>query len=972
MEEFKGKSNQELKEELNNLNEMQEFLKDEIDDEDMKKEYDDNQEKIDYLTKVVSDEPISVPEPSSEPQMDETILVAETEMGKPKDIKVPEIPKDLFFADGGITKKYFVPRYVKDKISPNFLNIYIDYPTPSGVQVAYGKETMSGEQRRLGSEKAMNIAKDIVKDIKEKHRHNLEDIDYFDNERGKVTIFAVSDDFEDTNFALGGYLASAGIGAYYGAKNPKSVKKVTDPIDKAISQIGKNLTDKKYAKGGKTQNEYKVEVLIDDEIDLGTNVFANSEDEAMDKAEELIRERNSKYEDSSIDIVDVVKINAKGGETEKYQTRYLLSNYGYMGDKGTEIEVVDIKGDVVLGNPKGIMMNDFQKTRLPYEYEIKDTSVLPVLAEGGKVKTYNKYYKLDKVIDGVSYTKQGEYESKEKATIMSVRDFQGDKTKIVKEGDKYILYVNHKGLFGKGGEVETKREFIEVVNQVKEENEAFPNDMVNVMDSINAILQDRGYDEFDEYTYDVRQEILDRYEKKVLDKQGLRFAKGGKVKTYNKYYKLDKVIDGVSYTKQGEYESKEKATIMSVRDFQGDKTKIVKEGDKYILYVNHKGLFGKGGEIKVGDYVSVDAGYGMKHIGKVNSKHHMHNDRVYVDGIGDALEIKRLTKVKPPSMAKGGLLWNDIYEKYPGSKYYMARTQLQGSPVKLTIKEKTGEKTSSGRDIYKDTPIKTYVEKEGLFYEEYAKGGETASPITNYHKNFMGTLSFDLKVKGMRKPQDFIVYPITGKTNIIRIQSDKKWGEIDATTGKGILSKTGNNSWAFALDVSNRNVNKFDLTPEELEELKSKIRETSGKEVGNVIITTDNSGAELLEEGGVLDMNEVEIYEGPDDNYTIVMKGDVYGMNTQTLPNLSINMYEGDRSEYPSDISHWGKKMKFDDAPIVIKEKIEMRKEEYKEGGRIMSEKDEDIEVMERLIADEKDEDIKIELQKELDKLKNK
>ena len=43
--------------------------------------------------------------------------------------------------------------------------------------------------------------------------------------------------------------------------------------------------------------------------------------------------------------------------------------------------------------------------------------------------------------------------------------------------------------FAKGGEVETKREFIEVVNQVKEENEAFPNDMVNVMDSINAILQ---------------------------------------------------------------------------------------------------------------------------------------------------------------------------------------------------------------------------------------------------------------------------------------------------------------------------------------------------------------------------------------------------------------------------------------------------------------------------------------------------
>lgn len=85
----------------------------------------------------------------------------------------------------------------------------------------------------------------------------------------------------------------------------------------------------------------------------------------------------------------------------------------------------------------------------------------------------------------------------------------------------------------KGGEIETKREFVEVVNQVKDENEAFPNDFVNVMDSINAILQDRGYEEDDEYTYDVRQEILDRYEKKVLDKQGLRFAKGGMMQGYN-------------------------------------------------------------------------------------------------------------------------------------------------------------------------------------------------------------------------------------------------------------------------------------------------------------------------------------------------------------------------------------------------------------------------------------------------------
>ena len=73
------------------------------------------------------------------------------------------------------------------------------------------------------------------------------------------------------------------------------------------------------------------------------------------------------------------------------------------------------------------------------------------------------------------------------------------------------------------GLIETKREFVEVINQVKEENEALPNDFVNVMDSINAILQDKGYEEDNEYTYDVRDEILNRYEKKVLDKQGLIF-----------------------------------------------------------------------------------------------------------------------------------------------------------------------------------------------------------------------------------------------------------------------------------------------------------------------------------------------------------------------------------------------------------------------------------------------------------------
>ena len=63
-----------------------------------------------------------------------------------------------------------------------------------------------------------------------------------------------------------------------------------------------------------------------------------------------------------------------------------------------------------------------------------------------EVKTYNKYYKKDKTINGVPYTKQGEYAFKEKANIVKASDWSKSKTKIIKERDKYVLYIHHKGI----------------------------------------------------------------------------------------------------------------------------------------------------------------------------------------------------------------------------------------------------------------------------------------------------------------------------------------------------------------------------------------------------------------------------------------------------------------------------------------------------------------------------------------------
>ena len=88
------------------------------------------------------------------------------------------------------------PRYIKDKNNPNFLKVFIDYPTPEGAVIALGKETMSGQIRRLGAAAAMQKMNKIADDLKS--RYDIEDIEVTDMENGKVQLFAVSDDFVDT------------------------------------------------------------------------------------------------------------------------------------------------------------------------------------------------------------------------------------------------------------------------------------------------------------------------------------------------------------------------------------------------------------------------------------------------------------------------------------------------------------------------------------------------------------------------------------------------------------------------------------------------------------------------------------------------------------------------------------------------------------------------------------------------------
>jgi hypothetical protein len=125
---------------------------------------------------------------------------------------------------------------------------------------------------------------------------------------------------------------------------------------------------------------------------------------------------------------------------------------------------------------------------------------------------------------------------------------------------------------------------------------------------------------------------------------------------------------------------------------------------------------------------------------------------------------------------------------------------------------------------------------------------ENAS-IRNCHKNIMGTVSFDGKFQGMRKPQDFIVYPMQDSGENITIQSNHRFGQIDLGTGEGIISANraqyANAPW-LGLCVLNNTATTFQLANEDRETLRQWIKSTGGVLVGESFVKCDNTGALAL------------------------------------------------------------------------------------------------------------------------------
>lgn len=120
--------------------------------------------------------------------------------------------------------------------------------------------------------------------------------------------------------------------------------------------------------------------------------------------------------------------------------------------------------------------------------------------------------------------------------------------------------------------------------------------------------------------------------------------------------------------------------------------------------------------------------------------------------------------------------------------------------------------------------------------------------LNNFKKSTMGTIKFDAKLPGMRRGQNFIVYPISkdSETTIISCQSENRWLEINTKTGAAEITTAQSrhhNRWLLSMQRATGKSKKFTLSHVDLSALKMHVFTSADKNAGNKVMTTDNSGA---------------------------------------------------------------------------------------------------------------------------------
>jgi hypothetical protein len=114
--------------------------------------------------------------------------------------------------------------------------------------------------------------------------------------------------------------------------------------------------------------------------------------------------------------------------------------------------------------------------------------------------------------------------------------------------------------------------------------------------------------------------------------------------------------------------------------------------------------------------------------------------------------------------------------------------------------------------------------------------------IDNIHINIMGTISFDGKFKGMRKSQQFDIYPAQGKdiSHDFTIQSDTRIGYLNLCK-KNVRLTPSVSGGAYSPHLSYFTLKEHVLSDNEVNMLKGWILKSSNKEAGSSYVKCNNA-----------------------------------------------------------------------------------------------------------------------------------
>ena len=325
---------------------------------------------------------------------------------------------------------------------------------------------------------------------------------------------------------MGGYLLAGGTGAYLGAKYPNKVKKVTDPLDKAVEDINRNLKNR-YENGGLVVGGSTVVRNNGDIMPLGT-ANADAVFQTGGVTAQTVVNPNEAMADlqSTYGFDDVY---AKGGQLKDWEKSM---------KKRKDIEYLRIEKTQALPNGK---------TMIYYKYnpvgseEFKGTQVGTdsIYAKGGVAEGYSKFRV-------VFYNYSGETEEKEFDNYSDAYDYYngavddevgGGTTTIMLQGysDKYdefedIFYFDPMEMseededFAKGG-----------VLSFKSTKEA---------DKYLQSLSDKEFKKLGDFAlvYNGKEYIVKK------DFKPVGYAKGGEIIEYSKVYEIleSKIEDAVA------------------------------------------------------------------------------------------------------------------------------------------------------------------------------------------------------------------------------------------------------------------------------------------------------------------------------------------------------------------------------------------------------------------------------------------